>query len=315
MERWLSYLADDQPWLSPGDNLRNHRDFRDVSELLHEELTRCEQLALSTAKPQWLAELSQYWVSERSTVITFNYDTLVERALDDPILARDGSRCSWAYLSAMPLLPARATSGRTYGWLAPKEGLPQLLKLHGSLNWRYGGPDSPPSEPVYMTTGSGGWHLPSAALDREQPMLPANLWTDQAPMVVPPTATKTAYYASSTRSRRGSDPGCPGDAAQWRPGMASERGDLLVVVQPRSCRTASVATAPGFGGGPEEPSSIFTASPMPPGRPTHWTPAAPPLEIRPSGRASMRSVSSRPRPATRYGCTDIADRIAPAAAE
>ena len=68
---------------------------------------------------------------------------------------------------------------------------------------------------------------------------------------------------------------------------------------------------PGMGG--EAPSSSLSASPIPPGRPMHCTPPAPPFETIAWGSAHIRSVSSRSRPATRYGAAIIASRTTRAA--
>lgn len=80
LEAWLSHLAVDQPWLPRAENLRNRAMFLEVSGLVWDVLTVAETHATKPEIPRWLAQLAGYWLRSESTVITFNYDLLVEYA-------------------------------------------------------------------------------------------------------------------------------------------------------------------------------------------------------------------------------------------
>lgn len=80
-EQWLSYLIDIPPWLSHGDQLRNQGAFNDVARAVHSVLDERQTAAVTHgACPAWLEKLVVHWHKTAATVITFNYDLLVELA-------------------------------------------------------------------------------------------------------------------------------------------------------------------------------------------------------------------------------------------
>src|SRR5581483_11683457 len=83
LESWLSFLATDQPWLDRQENLRNQALFLDASRILGEALWERQNAALSATMPEWLGRLIVYWHRTRATVVTFNYDNLVEKAASE----------------------------------------------------------------------------------------------------------------------------------------------------------------------------------------------------------------------------------------
>lgn len=196
-ERWLSRRAEPQPDLSAADNARYNETFLRVVEAIHVLLSERELQV--TTPPMWLARLTSAWHFRRSTVVTFNYDTLVERAVEslglwdfafgltteilpaaamrwDPYPTERG-RVGWHnVIEDLPPLPAPL---RTHEPLAPSF---HLLKLHGSLNWYWVPGDS-----------SGGtlnsWYLLISDEIARRRFLPG-----REPFVVPPAATKTAYF-------------------------------------------------------------------------------------------------------------------------
>jgi hypothetical protein len=187
VERWLSFLADPAPWLGSSEQGRNYALFGDVSRAIHEVLTAMEVTASVRSAPPWLFSLVRYWNSESATVITFNYDRLVELAFLD-IMSKSGMY--WASdLYSIPISPAVQRVGGP-----ARQRLPafKLLKLHGSLSWWYSGPDAEQSDPIYWM----GWR--GRFGDGIQPLWPEfggeSLVMDKLPMLVPPAATKTPFY-------------------------------------------------------------------------------------------------------------------------
>ncbi|WBP92801.1 hypothetical protein O6072_15905 [Mycolicibacterium neoaurum] len=194
-EQWLSYLVDAPPWLSPGDQMRNHAAFSDVARAVHEVLDECQTSAVvHDSCPGWLPKLVRHWQATEATVITFNYDLLVELAWSIEV-ARGSFDETQLY--PIPLTSIAARTGAVLGGSFPAAGL-QLLKLHGSLDWRYTGPGSPPGDTIYSLGwggGSHGWSLEGVLSQYDDADL---LSADRDPMIVPPTAVKSGYYNNRT---------------------------------------------------------------------------------------------------------------------
>lgn len=190
-EQWLSYLIDTPPWLSRSDRLRNQAAFYDVAASVNGVLTERQLAAAQTDPPDWLTKLVGYWEYTSATVITFNYDTLVELAW-----LKENRDHWWARLYPIPLTPiAQRTSAVLGGDDYPRDGM-RLLKPHGSLNWSYSGPDSPPNDLVYDAGIKGGaW-----SVDGISPFYEGaeEMAADLEPMIVPPVAVKNPYYGNRT---------------------------------------------------------------------------------------------------------------------
>lgn len=188
LEQWLSYLSTDQPWLSDSDNMRNRATFVDASHAVEAVISGSERRALSSPPPEWALRLVTQWCLNESHVMTFNYDVLVERVAQRLHLVK-----TWADLYAMPVtertLPG---SGAMLGYEDPIWSLFTLYKLHGSTNWMYGGLDAPVTEQAVITNLGGGWQPDEAPRSRRRKAL----YSDLAPLIVPPTGTKGPYYGN-----------------------------------------------------------------------------------------------------------------------
>ncbi|MDT5139725.1 MAG: hypothetical protein QOD58_3987 [Mycobacterium sp.] len=198
-EQWLSYLVEFPPWLSEADQARNRADFLDVSLAVHQELIRCQRTTVMRVPcPDWLRRVVRYWEDQAATVITFNYDQLVELAWF--IFANDHENVS-NKLYPVPLAPIGSrignltVDGGTASGSRPRPSL-RLLKLHGSVNWWYSRPESPAGGPVYDADLDGSeWGVNGIrSLDHADIDLAT---IDLQPMIVPPTAVKSPYYANS----------------------------------------------------------------------------------------------------------------------
>jgi hypothetical protein len=187
-EKWLSYLIDEPPWLDEGQRFRNRGAFSDVAISLHEVLTVHQMRAVGGSQPDWLSQLVRYWQETETTIITFNYDLLVEQAWLTAFPER-----SWLDLYTIPLTPIGL---RVAAVLAPDEPPPgaSLLKLHGSLNWRYSGPSSPSGDQVFDVGLRGPWGIESInSIYRDVERLDR----DKVPLIVPPAAIKSPYYGNN----------------------------------------------------------------------------------------------------------------------
>lgn len=189
LEQWLSYLSADQPWLDDIANLRNRATFYEASGAVK----RCIDLAESLVAPPevWLERLVYSWAARRCTVATFNYDLLLERAC-----AVTGLTWTSTDLYGISLDLRRPPSGgMSFGTHLPPGPLFSLYKLHGSVNWSYGGLNSPPSDRPVLTRDVGGWEwTPPPLTAHPAQRRPRN--EDVVPLIVPPTGTKGPYYAN-----------------------------------------------------------------------------------------------------------------------
>jgi hypothetical protein len=211
-EAWLSRLAEEQPDLSPTENIANRYLFAQCSELLAARLEQHVAAAcddpdgqLQSNDGRWLPTLLGTMHARQATVITFNQDVLLELAVQTAALrCWDARRWSaagpqpevrwWDLLDGQPRLPTSRWAGLG--------GVPQLtfrlLKLHGSTNWYW--------IPGDTTGGSVAcWFLPGelapeqaipdevAARERELP--------GRVPLIVPPAAGKSSYYRTPALSQ------------------------------------------------------------------------------------------------------------------
>ena len=194
-ENWLSFLAEDNPWLGEEDRLRNRSLFLRVSGLLCKLISTRETAARRDALPDWLRMLVARWHEDEASIITLNYDTLVEAAFTEVVGVYDTPRArgpnyvSPSQIFRAPLTPIYARAG---GAVAPEViSTFQLLKLHGSRTWLYSGRESYFGEAIYDATSFQAWGSEDA---HERPWL----LEDKVPLVVPPTSGKTGFFNNET---------------------------------------------------------------------------------------------------------------------
>jgi hypothetical protein len=212
VEHWLTLLADPAPWLGASEQMRNAALFNDVSRAIYNVLTAMEIRAAVEPAPPWLLQLVAYWLRVNATVISFNYDGLVELAYLD-VTRGQGVRWPWD-LFAIPVTPAWLREGGTG---RQRRGAFRLLKLHGSLDWWYSGPDAEQSDPIYWLGWTGHFGEGMAPLWADWGA--EQLVEDKLPMLVPPAATKTPFYKNRLL------------AAQWVQAAAALRAaDELVLM-------------------------------------------------------------------------------------
>jgi hypothetical protein len=193
LEEWLSYLSTDQPWLTDQENLRNRAQFRDASEAVHACITKCEDAAVLAAPPLWLERLVWHWCTTTPDIATYNYDLLLERLTTQLALTS-----TWGDLYGISLTERQAPGDSSMlSASRPAGSVYRLFKLHGSVNWFYGGPDAPVTERVVLTRDSGRW-LGSGADSSEvgKRGRRAAVHDDLLPLIVPPTGTKGVYYGN-----------------------------------------------------------------------------------------------------------------------
>ena len=223
LELLLSFLAQEQPWLTEAENFRNRAEFLEVSRAIAAIILDSQNSALRADMPQWLADLVRAWQRDRTAIITFNYDALVEKAAS-AILVGKGEPFLYSLLYPVPITNILL---RTAGTLAaePIETF-QLLKLHGSLNWYYSGSSSFYGEQIYDILLNRGWSPDHT--DSEEELEKRAI--DKVPLIVPPTLNKSLYFNNETvRSQWILARRALADAARiFIIGYSLPQGDLIV---------------------------------------------------------------------------------------
>lgn len=184
-EAWLSRLAENQPDLTEAENLRNRYRFAKLATAVNEVIIDREEQILDGAPPEWLLRLLRLAHSARWTIITFNYDTLIEHTVMHQMLFDWHQRHRVTSDHIVDGLPPRAPG---HFGTTPASTF-RLLKLHGSTD-TYWVPNDPTGATVNRWNLIGRWGAPDEVNEKQrQRELPG-----RSPLIVPPTATKSSYY-------------------------------------------------------------------------------------------------------------------------
>lgn len=210
-EAWLARLAEDQPYVSQHENLERRALFSRVSEIMWEVMVGRQEFTLvsgqgtnpSRLPKDWLDDIVSLFHQRRTTVITLNYDNLVEHAVlraglwGDPTPAGSGRpvRADDLYdgLPAVqpPAPPPIALDPGEYGpsdrTPAPRVESLRLLKLQGSLSWFWIPQDQ-------AGTTLAAWNvIDFGRCLRDQETRRRDL-PGREPFLVPPTTSKASYF-------------------------------------------------------------------------------------------------------------------------
>lgn len=190
-ETWLSRKAEDQPYFSTAENLSSRAVYARAVDLVCGVLAEREIAALSTPVPAWLLTLIELWHRQRATVITFNYDTLVECALSAAAVYDPVSNITVPWATAINFTPSGrgmtiGEAGQNVDWETF-----QLLKMHGSLNW-YWTPGDVSGATVLRADLPGLFGEPSPLTTKER----QRWFPGREPLIVPPAALKSSYYSN-----------------------------------------------------------------------------------------------------------------------
>lgn len=186
-EAWLSQLAEPQPYLSHAQNLANRAQFAELVRAIWEVISLIEVEVCRGGLPAWLYRFVSTLHARQATVITFNYDRLIETAVDGADIHRfdgpfDEQQVIWSHLldgvPALPPMPGQRARDPISTF--------RLCKLHGSLNWYW-----VPDDSTGLTLNA--WHLDDGE-DRAR-HLPG-----REPFLVPPASAKSGYFMNPVMS-------------------------------------------------------------------------------------------------------------------
>ena len=210
-EAWLARLAEDQPYARQSANLERRSLFSRVSEVMWEVMVERQDKALtswegkdpSLEPSEWLYDIVSLLHQRRSTVITLNYDNLVEHAAvrsflwGEPTTSRTVGRAVRAddlFGGLPPFLPPVEVAiaddpvfGPSGTKLAPIVETLHLLKLHGSLSWFW-----IPTDPSGTTLAA--WNVAEFGSGLRDERARRQDLPGREPFLVPPTTSKASYF-------------------------------------------------------------------------------------------------------------------------
>ena len=149
VELWMTYLSQPHPWVSESGTLRHKATFLELTMLIDRIITDRESEVVADGYPNWLPALVKHWDANRSSVITLNYDTLIERARYF-VKDSNGDGLPLASLYPVPMPDIR----RTMVVGSNPTDTFTLYKLHGSVNWYYSGATSYFGETIFSALPS-----------------------------------------------------------------------------------------------------------------------------------------------------------------
>ena len=158
VETWLSCLLDPAPFVRASSRWSQRALALEIIEALRQSIDMGESRTLTKDPPAWTMMLAEYWVRHGSSIVTFNCDTLVERAITE-YFKRMSLPCTSAHL--FPFFTDATRPGYPGGYpelpcpdcVIPRDPpyyLTSVYKLHGSVNWYYSGSDNYAGETLYQ---------------------------------------------------------------------------------------------------------------------------------------------------------------------
>ena len=195
-EKALTYLANENPWLPESENLRNRALYLDLTHFIRaviHEKSKGPFVWGTNKPPMWLEGLITHWHKNRCTVITLNYDTLIERVASSTYWASRSQMIATGQLYPIDLTPA----GQRGTALINQETIQtfRLFKLHGSINWFYSGRTQFYGENLYFVPCEGGVDGSFDALMKRDPeSLHWDHVGDKTALIIPPILDKNIVF-------------------------------------------------------------------------------------------------------------------------
>jgi len=195
-EKALTYLANENPWLRESENLRNRALYLELTHfiraIIHKKSSGTDVWGINQP-PLWLEALITHWHNNQSTVITLNYDTLIERVASGTYWRRRQKPIPTGQIYPIDLTPA---SLRSAGILAQEPiDTFRLFKLHGSINWFYSGQSQFYGENLFFVPCQLGVDRAFDALAGRDPE--SEDWQhigDKTALIIPPILDKQIFF-------------------------------------------------------------------------------------------------------------------------
>jgi len=144
--------------------------------------------------PLWLEALITHWHKNRCTVITLNYDTLIERVASSTYWTSRSESIFTGDLYPIDLTPA-GQRGTTTIISQSNTKTFRLFKLHGSINWFYSGRTQFYGEHLYFVPCEGGVDGSfDTLMGRDPEQLHWDHVGDKMALIIPPILDKTVFF-------------------------------------------------------------------------------------------------------------------------
>ncbi|MDE0313561.1 MAG: SIR2 family protein [Candidatus Poribacteria bacterium] len=192
IELWMTYLSQRQPWLKNYNNDHNLSVAGHIRQLIKKSIDDRTSKAAESDTPGWLKNLIKSLHNQRATLITLNYDTLIERAARELQITDDIQRIL-AQQMYPPYFSNVASRSGVGLWGEDTIMTFSYLKLHGSVNWYYSGRSEFYGETIFFAD------VPPLGTDnssREKSL--SMLSKDKEALIIPPVHEKTTYFNNET---------------------------------------------------------------------------------------------------------------------
>jgi len=203
IEHWMTYLSQPHPWLSEAQNLKNKAIFLELIQDIGNVISNKIETTMSESPecPSWLKGLTQWCHNNKASIITLNYDTLVESASLLTEVGKDGQG-NGKFLLLDNIYPVPMTPGyrrRAPLFIGNGEEVDsfKLFKLHGSINWYYSGASSATGETIYYSKVKS-WVKSKGGSNKKDGDDIKRFLSDKVPLIVPPTTEKVAFFQHET---------------------------------------------------------------------------------------------------------------------
>ena len=185
-ESWLTWLSEDQPYESVSVNTRRRSMFQELQSEIAAVVQEGESIALQNGFPDWLNSFLYLMHDGEGTLITLNYDTLIEHAVMRVQLQdQSGVRVvSSDIVSTFPAIDGTRFNGAPGPLRALKTF--SLLKLHGSIDW-FWFPNNQFGAALERVDGT-------ISFPDELPPSELALRSGKVHYIVPPTNKKNDYF-------------------------------------------------------------------------------------------------------------------------
>lgn len=191
-EDWLTLRLSELPFLEGYENKMRRAEAERVIAEIAEILDAHTARASAAQCPVWLQQLILLWHSERAMILTFNYDTLLEQAINLVRPVVSGASLATTVYADQVVFPAPPGPPAEFAIDTATHNSQslQVLKLHGSLNWYWAAGD---------TTGSTLVRLREKRVLGGVPLTIDNDFAGARTLdryLIPPVTSKDAYYNS-----------------------------------------------------------------------------------------------------------------------
>ena len=181
-ERILTYLSTDFPWKTDYEKLTDKAEFLRLTTKIHDYFWG--KARLSTKKYRDNKALWAYILLKNSPIITLNYDLLIERNLE--LVNKQIENPRLGVIVGNPESEDKFYKGavldikcKTDNVINLSDEMPEILKLHGSVNWYY-----------FNTGDATQIYCADKDVQIEDVLIGA-----YSPYIVPPILDKTSLYS------------------------------------------------------------------------------------------------------------------------